>query len=146
MLHISNNYGAKIIYISIYYKHLNLINGAYEYTNGMNGEPAVLPIVFGVAFMLGVLIFTLGQRSSVKSSSLHNGGGTVKFTPYSCGEYLLHDIQSRINLERFLLYAIYFLIFDAAAFILAVSFNLLITAVIIYSLIILFSVLLMVKR
>lgn len=137
---------AKILYTSIYIKYSIFISGACKYTNGMNGGPAVLAIVFGLAVILGALIFMLGRRSSAKPSPAHNGGGTSKYIPYSCGEYSLHDIQSRINLERFLLYAIFFLIFDVAAFILAISFNLLTLAVIAYTLIIMSPVLLMAKR
>lgn len=81
-----------------------------------------------------------------KLNTYRNGGEYTKLTPYSCGEHLVHDVQSRINLERFLLYAVYFLIFDVAAFILAISFNLLALSVLVYALIMLSSVILVVKR
>lgn len=112
----------------------------------MNGGPLSLLIVFGLSLLLGVFIFILGRRSIAKSSTVHDGGGTFKFIPYSCGENFFHDVGSRINLERFMIYAIYFLIFDVAGFILAISFNLLVLAVITYAIIALASIMLVAKR
>lgn len=117
----------------------------YEYISGMNVGLAAFLTAFGLALTIGTLIFILGRRGTAKPSPLHNGG-TAKFIPYSCGEYLLHDISSGINLERFMVYSLYFLIFDVAAFILAISFNTLALAVIMYALVLLSSILLVVKR
>ncbi|MEM1584313.1 MAG: NADH-quinone oxidoreductase subunit A [Nitrososphaerota archaeon] len=82
----------------------------------------------------------------VNSRLVHNGSGIIKLMPYSCGENFPFDVRSRIDLERFMIYAIYFLVLDVAAFILAISFNLLSLAVITYSALILASISLMVKR
>jgi len=47
---------------------------------------------------------------------------TAKVAPYACGEDLPpHKLQ--VDVERFLIYAVYFLIFDIFAFILATSLN-----------------------
>ena len=56
------------------------------------------------------------MRSSLKK---HNDGKTE---PYACGEDLPIE-EFKVNLERFFIFAVYFLIFDVLAFILAVSFN-----------------------
>lgn len=112
----------------------------------MSGGPGSLFIVFGLSLMLAVFIFIFARKKVVESSQFHNGGEMIKFIPYSCGEYFFHDIQSRINLERFMVYITYFLIFDIAGFILAVSFNLLVFPVIIYVTVILASVILVAKR
>lgn len=112
----------------------------------MNAGAISFITIFGLSLMLGIFIFILGKRSEVKPRPVHNGGGIIKFMPYSCGENFPFDLRSRINLERFMMYAIYFLIFDIAAFILAISFNLLSIAVIVYSALILASISLIVKR
>lgn len=113
---------------------------------GMNNALVSLFMVFGLSLLLAFLIFIVARKSPVRSNYVHNGSGIIKFIPYSCGEYFFHDLNSRINLERFMIYAIYFLIFDVAGFILAVSFNLLVFPVIIYIAVILASVILVVKR
>jgi len=45
-----------------------------------------------------------------------------KVAPYACGEDLL-PLKLQVNAERFLIYAVYFLVFDILAFILATSLN-----------------------
>ncbi|MCD6504720.1 NADH-quinone oxidoreductase subunit A, partial [Candidatus Bathyarchaeota archaeon] len=44
-----------------------------------------------------------------------------KSAPYACGEDLPAE-ELKVNLERFFVFAVYFLIFDVLAFILATSF------------------------
>ncbi|MEN2974618.1 MAG: hypothetical protein ABDH32_03450 [Candidatus Caldarchaeales archaeon] len=110
-----------------------------------------LPIVFGFALLLGLFIFLLGYRSSNKAYKTHNpynGGTLVKFTPYACGEIvpqILQSIGSRINLERFFLFAVYFLVLDVAIFMLILSFQYISIEVLIYTITILGSTLYMIR-
>ncbi len=74
-----------------------------------------LVAVFAISLAVVVLIFLLGSRGTAKGAT---GGG--KTEPYACGEDLPAE-ESKIDLERFLIYAVYFLIFDILAFVLATS-------------------------
>lgn len=73
--------------------------------------------VFAVCLALMLLIFWVGGRGMSKSTSKAQG----KTEPYACGEDLPAE-ESRIDLEKFLVFAVYFLIFDILAFILATSY------------------------
>ena len=59
----------------------------------------------------------VGGRLSVKGGMKSAG----KSAPYACGEDLPAE-ELKVNLERFFVFAVYFLIFDVLAFILATSF------------------------
>lgn len=76
-----------------------------------------LVAVFALCLAVILLIFWVGGRGTVKGAHPADG----KTEPYACGEDLPAE-ESRIDLERFLVYAVYFLIFDIVAFILATSF------------------------
>ena len=75
----------------------------------------LLFVIFTLSFTLGLAIYVFGGRLSVK------GGGEkgAKSVPYACGEN--PPEEARINLERFFVFAVYFLIFDVFAFMIAVS-------------------------
>jgi NADH:ubiquinone oxidoreductase subunit 3 (subunit A) len=73
--------------------------------------------VFALCLAVVLLIFWVGGRGTAKGVAKAEG----KTVPYACGEDLPAE-ESRIDLERFLIYAVYFLIFDVLAFILATSF------------------------
>lgn len=77
-----------------------------------------LLLVFAISLAAMLLIFLLGGRGSAKNEGKNKG----KTEPYACGEDMPAE-ESRIDLERFLVYAVYFLIFDILAFILATSFT-----------------------
>jgi len=77
----------------------------------------LLPAIFGVAIVAGLVIYWLGGRISPK-----NVVSTVgKTAPYACGEDLPAE-EMKVDLERFLVFAVYFLIFDVFAFLIATSF------------------------
>jgi NADH:ubiquinone oxidoreductase subunit 3 (subunit A) len=76
-----------------------------------------LLVVFSISLAAVLLIFFLGGRGSSKSTAKTGG----KAEPYACGEDLPAE-ESRVDLERFLVYAVYFLIFDVLAFVLATSY------------------------
>jgi NADH:ubiquinone oxidoreductase subunit 3 (subunit A) len=95
----------------------------------------LLPAAFGVSLVLALAIYWIGGRIGAKGDL----GKTGKTEPYACGEELpVQDL--RVDLERFLVFAVYFLIFDVLAFVLATSFYALGVAPITYSLVVLVAV------
>lgn len=85
----------------------------------MQGEtPYLLPIVFGFSIVLMLLIYWIGGKISAHDSIKNAGGKTA---PYACGEDFPAE-ELKVDLERFFIFAVYFLIFDVLAFILATSF------------------------
>ena len=95
----------------------------------------LLPVVFGVCLAVALFIYWIAGRISAKNSMT----GTGKTTTYACGEDLPIE-ELRVDLERLLIFAVYFLIFDVLVFVLATSFytmGLIPTA---YSLIVLMAV------
>jgi NADH:ubiquinone oxidoreductase subunit 3 (subunit A) len=82
----------------------------------IGGFTYILPIVFGVSLATALLIYSIGGRLAPKSTQ-----GTDKNAPYSCGEHGPVK-EAKLNSERFLTYAVYFLIFDVFAFVAMTSF------------------------
>jgi len=107
----------------------------------MQGEVLLLFIVFVIALLLATLIYWFGGKYSAKG-----GKSKDKLLPYSCGEDLPYEGELRVNLERFLIYAVYFLIFDVVAFMLIISFKTPPIHAITYALINLLSIIFMSKR
>lgn len=103
--------------------------------------PYLLPIVFVFSIALTLLIYWIGGKISAKSS-LKNAGG--KTAPYACGEDLPAE-ELKVDLERFFIYAVYFLIFDVLAFILATSFSAVGLVPIAYCLIVLMAVVMLIS-
>jgi|SRR5271157_5133190 len=76
----------------------------------------LLPAIFGVAVVVGLVIYWVGGKISPK-----NVVSTVgKNAPYACGEDLPAE-EIKFDLERFLVFAVYFLIFDVFAFLIATT-------------------------
>jgi len=76
-----------------------------------------LPIIFFLCLVVGLILYWVGGRVGAKGEK-----SADKVAPYACGE----DFPPRklqVDVERFLIYAVYFLIFDILAFILATSLN-----------------------
>jgi len=107
----------------------------------MQGEALLLLVVFVTTLLLTILIYWLGGKYSAKG-----GKSEGKLSPYSCGEDLPYEGELRVNLERFLIYAVYFLIFDVIAFMLVVSFKITPIHAVTYALITLISIIFMIKR
>jgi NADH:ubiquinone oxidoreductase subunit 3 (subunit A) len=97
--------------------------------------PFLLPAIFGVAILAALAIYWLGGRISPKNVAQSAG----KTTPYACGEDLPAE-EMKVDLERFLVFAVYFLIFDVFAFLMATSFYATGFVPVVYSLIVLTSV------
>ena len=107
----------------------------------MQGEALLLLVVFVTTLLLTILIYWVGGKYSAKG-----GKSEGKLSPYSCGEDLPYEGELRVNLERFLIYAVYFLIFDVIAFMLVVSFKITPIHAVTYALITLISIIFMIKR
>ena len=74
-----------------------------------------LPVVFLLSLVVGLIFYLVGRIVAAKGEKT-----TGKVAPYACGEDLPpHKFQ--VNVEEFLIYAVYFLIFDILAFTLATS-------------------------
>jgi NADH:ubiquinone oxidoreductase subunit 3 (subunit A) len=97
--------------------------------------PFILPLVFGVSLMVAVIIYLIGGKISAKGSQNVPG----KTAPYACGEDTPLE-EVKIGLERFLTFAVYFLIFDIFAFVMVTSFYIGGLMPIVYALIVLMSV------
>lgn len=76
---------------------------------------ASLPFIFIVSILVGVVIYLTGRKVAAKGEKTAG-----KVAPYACGEDLPPS-QFQINVGEFLIYAVYFLIFDVLAFTLATS-------------------------
>lgn len=96
---------------------------------------ASLPFIFIVSFLVGLTIYLLGRIVGAKGEK-----SVGKTAPYACGEDLPPK-KFQVNVEEFFIYAIYFLIFDSLAFILATSLSTLGYFPVVYALIILMTVL-----
>lgn len=77
--------------------------------------PFILPLVFGVSLVTALLIYWIGGRISAKGAKTK-----AKTAPYSCGEEGPVG-EVKVDLERFLTFAVYFLIFDVLAFVIVTS-------------------------
>jgi NADH:ubiquinone oxidoreductase subunit 3 (subunit A) len=76
-----------------------------------------LPFVFLLCLAVGLTLYLIGGLVGAKSKE-----SADKIAPYTGGEDL-PPRQLQIDVERFFIYAVYFLIFDILAFILATSLN-----------------------
>jgi len=75
-------------------------------------------VAFALTLATGLVIYWLGGRIAPKSKPTVN-----KLMAYACGERFT-GTKSQMNAEEFYLYAVYFLVFDIVAFILATSMGL----------------------
>ena len=98
-----------------------------------------LPIIFGTSVLVSLIIYWISGRISPKPTSKIPS----KTDSYACGENIPAG-ELNIDLERFLIYAVYFLIFDVLAFTMATSFFTLGLAPATYSLIVLAAVVVLV--
>jgi len=74
-----------------------------------------LPLIFFLSLLIALFLYLIGRRVGARGEE-----STNKLSPYACGE----DLPARklqVDVEKFLIYAVYFLIFDILAFILATS-------------------------
>jgi NADH:ubiquinone oxidoreductase subunit 3 (subunit A) len=74
-----------------------------------------LPFAFAISIIVAILIYWYGGKIGAKGSKT-----AIKLSQYACGEYFMAE-KLQVNVERFFIYAVYFLIFDILAFMLATS-------------------------
>ncbi len=96
--------------------------------------PFILPLVFGVSLVIAIVIYVIGGKISPKGKD-----SVGKTAPYSCGEEAPIG-EVKMDLERFLTFAVYFLIFDVLAFVTVTSFYSLGLIPVAYSLVVLMAV------
>lgn len=77
-----------------------------------------IPLLFGISFLIAIIIFIAGSLISVRIPRKTKLG----FTPYACGE-AFPTTKMQVNLDNFFLYLTLFLIFDVAAFFLVLSYE-----------------------
>lgn len=93
----------------------------------------MLPAIFLLTIVIALAIFLSGRKSKPYPP------GSMKTEPYACGEKVTPE-EVHVDLNRFLVFAVYFLIFDLLAFTIATSFFDLGLAPVIYSLVVLMSI------
>jgi NADH:ubiquinone oxidoreductase subunit 3 (subunit A) len=76
-----------------------------------------LSFIFFLSLLVGLIFYWVGGRVGAKGEK-----SADKVAPYACGEDL-PPRKLQVDAERFLIYAVYFLVFDILAFILATSLN-----------------------
>jgi NADH:ubiquinone oxidoreductase subunit 3 (subunit A) len=76
-----------------------------------------LPFIFILSVIIGLIIYLVGWMVAAKGEKTAG-----KVAPYACGEDL-PPRKFQVNVKEFLIYAVYFLIFDILAFTLATSLS-----------------------
>lgn len=77
---------------------------------------ASLPIVFLTALTVSFFFYWIGGKIAPKGKKTPG-----KLATYACGEDFPPE-KLQLNVQRFFIYAVYFMIFDILSFILAISF------------------------
>ena len=80
-----------------------------------DGVLTSLPFVFLISLFVALLLYWYGGKISPKVKATAN-----KLAPYACGEEFPPQ-KLQVNVERFFVYAVFFLVFDILAFMLATS-------------------------
>ena len=73
--------------------------------------------IFTISLLVALFLFWLGGLIGVKGRKT-----TGKLSPYACGEDI-PPFKPQVNVQRFFIYGLYFLILDAFAFLIALSFT-----------------------
>ena len=74
-----------------------------------------IPFIFALSLLVGLILYGISNRIAPKGKKTPG-----KLAPYACGEDL-PPLRLQVNVERFFLYAVFFLIFDILAVIMATS-------------------------
>jgi NADH:ubiquinone oxidoreductase subunit 3 (subunit A) len=93
-----------------------------------------LPFIFILSIIAGLIIYLIGWIVAAKGEKTAG-----KVAPYACGEDL-PPRKFQVDVEEFLIYAVYFLVFDIFAFTLATSLSTPGYFPIVYALIVLMAV------
>jgi len=81
----------------------------------MWGDPTAVLIAYVMSLLLGLVLYLVGGLLAPKGEKTAG-----KLAPYACGEDL-PPIRPRLNLERFYIYVVLFLVFDITIFLAAAS-------------------------
>jgi NADH:ubiquinone oxidoreductase subunit 3 (subunit A) len=76
-----------------------------------------LPVIFFLSLVVGLILHLVGWIFGAKGEKTAG-----KVAPYACGEDL-PPREFQVDVKRFFIYAVYFLIFDILAFIIATSLS-----------------------
>lgn len=93
-----------------------------------------LPFIFFLSLVIGLILYLVGRMVAAKGEKTAG-----KVAPYACGEELPAR-KFQVDIRDFLIYAVYFLIFDIFAFTLATSLGTPGYLPVIYTLIVLIAV------
>jgi len=74
-----------------------------------------IPFIFALSLVVGLIFYAISVRVAPKGKKTPG-----KLAPYACGEDL-PPLRLQVNVERFFLYAVFFMIFDILAVVLATS-------------------------
>ena len=111
----------------------------------MNCEASILLLsAFVLSFALAISLYTIGGRISPRSREERRRAG--KNNTYACGEEPPPIKETRINCERFFIFAVFFMIFDVFAFMVAISYSAPAYLSVLYSLIAMMAVTLLIVR
>ena len=97
-----------------------------------------IPFIFVLSLVIGLIFYGISNRIAPKGKKTPG-----KLAPYACGEDV-PPIRLQVNVERFFLYAVFFMIFDILAVVMATSLARPGILPAIYALIVLSSVVLLV--
>ena len=98
-----------------------------------------LPSIFFLSILVGLILYLVGCMIGAKGEKTEG-----KLAPYACGEDLPPK-KFQVEIRRFFLYLTYFMILDVSAFILALSFTSRGIYPALFSVIIMFSLLMLVS-
>ncbi|MEM2942494.1 MAG: NADH-quinone oxidoreductase subunit A [Candidatus Bathyarchaeia archaeon] len=96
-----------------------------------------LPFALFVSLITALLLYWYGGRISARGAKIPG-----KLSQYACGEELPAE-KLQVNVERFFVYAVYFLVFDILAFMLATSLGNLGIIPVLYAVITLLAIILL---
>ena len=74
-----------------------------------------IPFIFTLSLLIGLIFYWIGARIAPKGTKTPG-----KLAPYACGEDF-PPVRLQVNMERFFLYTIFFMVFDILAVVLATS-------------------------
>lgn len=77
---------------------------------------STLPFVLLVSLIITLIFYWVGGKIAPKGTKTPG-----KLAPYACGEDFPAE-KLQMNVQNFFIYAVYFMIFDILAFVLAISF------------------------
>ena len=74
-----------------------------------------LALIFGLSLIVTLIFYGIGKKIAPKGAE-----ALGKLAPYACGEDF-PPVRLQVNMERFFLYTIFFMVFDILAVVLATS-------------------------